>query len=60
MPTYSYVCPKCGREFEAKQRMSESPLTNCPSPACDGVPKRQIAGATTFVLLGKGWYKDGY
>ena len=60
MPSYAYLCPKCGHEFDARQRMTEPPLTNCPSPECDGVPKRQIAGATTFVLLGKGWYKDGY
>lgn len=59
MPTYSYRCPVCGHEFDAKQRMSESPLTNCPSPGCDGTPKRQIQPAT-FVLKGKGWYKDGY
>jgi len=59
MTTYSYLCPKCGHEFDAKQRISEPPLTNCPSPACDGVPKRQIQPAS-FVLLGKGWYKDGY
>lgn len=59
MPTYCYRCPVCGREFDVRQGMSEPPLTNCPDPKCEGVPKRQIQPAT-FVLRGKGWFRDGY
>ncbi|MFN2191769.1 MAG: FmdB family zinc ribbon protein, partial [Candidatus Promineifilaceae bacterium] len=27
MPTYSYKCTKCGHQFDAKQRMTDDPLT---------------------------------
>lgn len=29
MPTYRYKCESCGHEFEAEQRISDPPLTNC-------------------------------
>jgi putative FmdB family regulatory protein len=31
MPTYEYECSKCGRAFEADQKISDPPLTSCPS-----------------------------
>jgi putative FmdB family regulatory protein len=31
MPTYEYACEKCGRTFEAEQRISDPPLTACPN-----------------------------
>ena len=34
MPTYDYECLKCGNSFEAFQKMSDSPLKECPE--CKG------------------------
>ena len=33
MPTYEYVCEKCGHEFETVQSMSAPPLKTCPGGA---------------------------
>lgn len=57
--TYDYVCTNCGHGWEAEQRISEAPLTQC--PACDqATAKRQISGGAGFILKGGGWYSDGY
>jgi len=72
MPTYEYKCERCESTFEAEQKMTDAPLTKCPVPTspsgsvgkqivrCGGPVKRLISGATTFVLKGPGWFKDGY
>jgi putative FmdB family regulatory protein len=31
MPIYEYVCDSCGRTVEALQRLSDPPLSDCPS-----------------------------
>jgi len=59
MPTYEYVCRNCGHAWEAVQRISEDPLTECPScgkPAAE----RQISVGGGFILKGGGWYADLY
>lgn len=53
MPTYSYKCTKCGHQFDAKQRMADDPLTEC--PVCGG-PVRRIVGSVGIVFKGKGFY----
>lgn len=40
MPTYEYLCEKCGR-FEVTQRITEEPLKTCPT--CGGPVKRLIS-----------------
>jgi len=70
MPMYEYECEKCGQAFEVEQKISELPLTTCLlvvkhpqvniEVACGGPVKRLIPGATSFVLKGSGWLKDGY
>lgn len=60
MPTYEYECPKCKKAFEADQKISDPPLTKCPTKRCKGQPKRLISGFGTFTLKGGGWFKDGY
>ncbi len=57
--TYDYVCTACGHAWEAEQRISEAPLTDCPACA-SATAKRQISGGQGFILKGGGWYSDLY
>jgi putative FmdB family regulatory protein len=56
MPIYEYRCKQCG-VFEVTQRITENPLTTCPT--CGGDAQRQIS-LTSFVLKGSGWYATDY
>lgn len=58
MPIYEYECQACGRQMEAQQRITESPLVDC--PACKQPRLQRLISATSFTLKGGGWYKDGY
>ncbi len=53
MPTYLYRCKQCDHEFEARQRMSDDPLTLC--PVCGGEIRR-VVGSVGIVFKGKGFY----
>jgi putative FmdB family regulatory protein len=57
VPTYDYECEACHRTFEARQRISESPLTRC--KFCGG-PVHRLLAATPFILKGGGWYVTDY
>jgi putative FmdB family regulatory protein len=48
MPTYEYVCPKCGHEFELFQSMRDEPLKKCPKCKKAGV-KRLIGGGAGLI-----------
>jgi putative FmdB family regulatory protein len=54
MPIYAYRCEACGFSKDALQKISDAPLTDCPS--C-GKPefKKQLTAAG-FQLKGSGWY----
>jgi putative FmdB family regulatory protein len=54
MPIYAYRCDACGFAKDALQKVSDAPLTDCPS--C-GKPafKKQLTAAG-FQLKGTGWY----
>lgn len=54
MPTYEYLCETCGSRFEVWQRMSEDPLTECPT--CQGHVRRVLYPAG-IVFKGSGFYK---
>jgi putative FmdB family regulatory protein len=54
MPTYEYVCTKCGEGLEAVQSFSDPPLTKCPS--CKG-KLRKVFSAAGIVFKGSGFYK---
>ena len=58
MPIYEYRCADCGHDFEALQKFSDDPITECPVCKAGNVKKR--ISATSFVLKGGGWYKDHY
>ena len=57
MPTYEYECKKCGKNFEADQRITDPPLTKCLE--CNGKVERLISRCS-FVLKGDGWYVTDY
>jgi putative FmdB family regulatory protein len=54
MPIYAYRCQECGFDKDVLQKISDAPLTDCPS--C-GKPafKKQLTAAG-FQLKGTGWY----
>ena len=54
MPIYEYRCSACGHELEALQKLSEAPLTVCPS--CGQSELRKQVSAAGFQLKGSGWY----
>lgn len=57
MPMYEYRCEACGLVFEARQKFSDAPLTECHS--CGG-PVQKLISQTSFALKGSGWYQQGY
>ncbi|NLG85550.1 MAG: hypothetical protein GX493_13345 [Firmicutes bacterium] len=57
MPTYEYECSKCGR-FEVFQRISEDPLSACPT--CGGSVKRLIGGSAGIIFKGSGFHTTDY
>jgi putative FmdB family regulatory protein len=58
MPIYEYVCTSCGKEFEAIQKFSDEPLTECECGDTGKVERKLSLSA--FQLKGGGWYKDRY
>ncbi len=54
MPTYDYLCGKCGHRFEEIQKMSDPPLKTCPK--CRGKVKRIIGGGVGVIFKGSGFY----
>ena len=58
MPIYEYRCAECGFQEEYLQKISEPPLTVCPS--C-GKPKfAKLVSAAGFQLKGSGWYATDF
>jgi putative FmdB family regulatory protein len=58
MPIYEYRCADCGFQEEYLQKVSEPPLTVCPS--C-GKPKfEKLLSAAGFQLKGSGWYATDF
>ena len=60
MPTYDYVCPACGHEFEVFQSMNDKRLTKCPQKGCRGKVQRRIGVGAGFVFKGSGFYITDY
>jgi putative FmdB family regulatory protein len=59
MPTYEYLCRKCGHTFEELQSMSEEPLTHCPKCGTENLA-RVMGGGGGFILKGSGFYGTDY
>ena len=58
MPIYEYRCQDCGHELEKLQRMSDDPLTDCPS--CEKPQLKRLVSAAGFRLKGAGWYETDF
>jgi len=58
MPIYEYRCTDCGFQDEYLQRVSEPPLTDCPS--CGKPAFRKLVSAAGFQLKGSGWYATDF
>jgi putative FmdB family regulatory protein len=54
MPIYAYRCESCGFAKDALQKISDAPLTQCPSCGADTFRKQVTAAG--FQLKGSGWY----
>lgn len=55
MPIYAYRCDSCGFAKDVLQKISDAPLTDCPSCGTGGAFKKQLTAAG-FQLKGSGWY----
>ena len=66
MPTYEYLCQKCGCEFEMFQSISAGPLQICPRESCPrkkwgrGRVKRKISAGAGLLFKGSGFYITDY
>jgi len=66
MPTYEYICEKCGHEFEAVRSISAKPLLTCPKEFCArkkwgrGRVKKKISAGTGLLFKGSGFYITDY
>jgi putative FmdB family regulatory protein len=58
MPIYEYRCADCGFQDEYLQKLSEAPLTVCPS--CGKPAFRKLLSAAGFQLKGSGWYATDF
>lgn len=58
MPIYEYRCGECGLQKEFLQRMSDAPLTVCPS--CGKPALTKMLSAAGFQLKGTGWYATDF
>lgn len=54
MPIYAYKCASCGFAKDVLQKLSDVPLSVCPS--CGKSSFRKQVTAASFQLKGTGWY----
>ena len=58
MPIYEYRCAACGHQDEHLQKVSDAPLTKCPS--CGKPRYQKQLSAAGFQLKGTGWYATDF
>ena len=58
MPIYAYKCESCGHAKDVLQKMSDDPLTKCPS--CGSPTFNKQLTAAGFQLKGSGWYATDF
>jgi putative FmdB family regulatory protein len=66
MPTYEYVCEKCGHTFDIFQSMADKPLKTCPKDLCaqkrwaKGKVRKLIGSGAGLIFKGSGFYSTDY
>jgi putative FmdB family regulatory protein len=66
MPTYEYLCEKCGQTFEAFQSMKDEAFKICPKEFCrqdiwgQGTVKRLLGTGAGLLFKGSGFYITDY
>lgn len=58
MPIYAYKCDSCGFAKDVLQKLSDAPLTQCPSCSVSSFKKQLTAAG--FQLKGSGWYATDF
>jgi putative FmdB family regulatory protein len=58
MPIYAYKCGSCGHAKDVLQKVSDAPVTVCPSCGADAFAKQLTAAG--FQLKGSGWYATDF
>lgn len=58
MPIYEYQCNQCGHRLESFEKMTDAPLTDCPS--CGKPDLQRLVSAAGFQLKGTGWYATDF
>ena len=58
MPIYAYKCDSCGFAKDVLQKISDQPLTQCPSCQAEAFKKQLTAAG--FQLKGSGWYATDF
>jgi putative FmdB family regulatory protein len=66
MPTYEYICDKCGHQFDFSQSIKDDALKTCPEEKCKlkkwgkGKVKRAIGKGAGIIFKGSGFYITDY
>jgi putative FmdB family regulatory protein len=66
MPTYEYICEKCGHKFETIRSISAKPLKHCPEDLCPqkkwgrGRVKKMMSAGAGLLFKGSGFYITDY
>jgi putative FmdB family regulatory protein len=58
MPIYEYQCQVCHHRLEVMQKISDTPLIECPK--CGKNSLEKTISTTSFQLKGGGWYATDY
>ena len=58
MPFYEYECQACKFYAEVMQKITDAPLTKCPS--CGKRALKKLVSAPVFRLKGGGWYETDF
>jgi putative FmdB family regulatory protein len=59
MPTYEYLCQKCGKTLEVFQAMKDAPLKTC-TCGKNGRIKRLVGRGAGIIFKGSGFYETDY
>jgi len=66
MPTYEYMCEKCGQQFEKIQSIADKPLKVCPEDLCPqkkwgkGKVRKLVSAGGGLIFKGSGFYITDY